>query len=89
MSVAASRNSSFSSAAVVRTLSPAQKLKFEHLNLNIGVDDAPADPSVRSIQRHPRIVSLFWLEKLNLVIYFFQIHGLLWLLAADFPWPSQ
>lgn len=43
----------------------------------------------KRLTREPRIVSLYFLEKFSMLLWYFQVHGLIWVMTKPWPWPQQ
>jgi hypothetical protein len=66
----------------------SSNFKYEHLNLNIDEHGFPIK-GVKQLTRQRRDVSLVFIEKFSMVLHFFQVHGLLWLMGSQWPWPQM
>jgi hypothetical protein len=59
--------------------------KFKHLNLCFNQEGELSSPNVLRVNKD---VSLFWIEKIRDLVFFFQLSGLLWVLGYNW-WPQE
>jgi hypothetical protein len=78
---------SSSSAFGGRSSASARKYRYDRLNLSID-ELGEHEPSDRPLVKTHKNISMFWQEKLSLLLFFLQMHALIWLQCYQY-YPSE